>query len=71
MCVRGACALEHTHTHVRANARSLARCMRPWHSAGKVVDRHWYSKNKHIYPASRWAPFDAEKNFPQSNGDAQ
>jgi hypothetical protein len=22
--------------------------------AGKVVERHWYEKNKHIFPASRW-----------------
>lgn len=22
---------------------------------GKVVDRHWYNKNKHIFPASHWA----------------
>lgn len=20
----------------------------------KVVERHWYEKNKHIFPASRW-----------------
>lgn len=26
-----------------------------WQShAGKVVERHWYEKNKHIFPASRW-----------------
>lgn len=31
--------------------------------AGKVVDRHWYNKNKHIYPASRWAPFDEAKAY--------
>lgn len=31
--------------------------------AGKVVDRHWYNKNKHIYPASRWAPFDEGKQY--------
>ena len=22
--------------------------------AGKVVERHWYEKNKHIFPANRW-----------------
>lgn len=32
-------------------------------AAGKVVDRHWYNKNKHIYPASRWAPFDEAKQY--------
>ncbi|POM73306.1 XAP-5-like protein [Phytophthora palmivora] len=25
---------------------------------GKVVDRHWYEKNKHIFPASRWEVYD-------------
>lgn len=25
---------------------------------GKVVDRYWYEKNKHIFPASRWEVFD-------------
>lgn len=28
---------------------------------GKVVDRHWYEKNKHIFPASRWEMFDPTK----------
>lgn len=32
-------------------------------ASGKVVDRHWYNKNKHIYPASRWAPFDDARQF--------
>ncbi len=22
--------------------------------AGKVVERHWYDRNKHIFPANRW-----------------
>jgi len=26
----------------------------PQSHAGKVVERHWYEKNKHIFPASRW-----------------
>jgi protein FAM50 len=29
----------------------------------KVVDRRWYERNKHIYPASTWQEFDAEKNY--------
>lgn len=28
---------------------------------GKVVDRHWYERNKHIFPASRWETYDPEK----------
>ncbi|NWR82939.1 FA50A protein, partial [Furnarius figulus] len=31
--------------------------------AGKVVLRSWYDKNKHIFPASRWEPFDPEKRW--------
>lgn len=30
---------------------------------GKVVDRHWYSRNKHIFPASHWTPFDEDAAF--------
>jgi hypothetical protein len=25
---------------------------------GKVVDRKWYERNKHIFPASRWEVYD-------------
>lgn len=31
--------------------------------AGKVVLRSWYEKNKHIFPASRWKPYDPEKKW--------
>ncbi|KAI9901141.1 hypothetical protein N3K66_002958 [Trichothecium roseum] len=29
----------------------------------KVVDRRWYERNKHIYPASTWQTFDPEKDY--------
>ncbi|KAK1964074.1 XAP5-domain-containing protein [Colletotrichum sublineola] len=29
----------------------------------KVVDRRWYERNKHIYPASMWQKFDPEKDY--------
>ncbi|KAK3688627.1 XAP5, circadian clock regulator-domain-containing protein [Podospora appendiculata] len=29
----------------------------------KVVDRRWYQRNKHIYPASVWQDFDPEKDY--------
>ena len=29
----------------------------------KVVDRRWYERNKHIYPANVWQEFDADKNY--------
>ena len=32
-------------------------------SAGKVVMRGWYERNKHIFPASRWEPYDPNKNY--------
>eukprot|EP00951_Prasinocladus_malaysianus_P008454 scaffold61215_cov37-Prasinocladus_malaysianus.AAC.1 len=33
--------------------------------AGKVVERHWYDRNKHIFPASRWETFLI--NLPQTD----
>lgn len=35
----------------------------PQSHAGKVVLRSWYEKNKHIFPASRWEPYDPEKKW--------
>lgn len=29
----------------------------------KVVDRRWYERNKHIFPASTWEEFDPGKNY--------
>ncbi|XP_052699549.1 protein FAM50A-like [Crassostrea angulata] len=31
--------------------------------AGKVCLRAWYERNKHIFPASRWEPYDPEKKW--------
>ncbi|XP_039058653.1 protein XAP5 CIRCADIAN TIMEKEEPER-like isoform X2 [Hibiscus syriacus] len=31
--------------------------------AGKVVERHWYERNKHIFPASRWEIYDPTKKW--------
>ncbi|KAJ1817055.1 hypothetical protein GGH91_004988 [Coemansia sp. RSA 2671] len=31
--------------------------------AGKVCERSWYERNKHIFPANRWEVFDPEKNY--------
>mmetsp|Transcript_6445 Transcript_6445/g.8014 ORF Transcript_6445/g.8014 Transcript_6445/m.8014 type:complete len:385 (-) Transcript_6445:54-1208(-) len=30
---------------------------------GKVVERRWYERNKHIFPASRWEVFDPAKEY--------
>lgn len=29
---------------------------------GKVVERKWYERNKHIFPASRWEVYDPTKD---------
>ena len=29
----------------------------------KVVDRRWYERNKHIYPASVWEEFDPKRDY--------
>ncbi|KAJ1921194.1 hypothetical protein H4219_000793 [Mycoemilia scoparia] len=31
--------------------------------AGKVCERSWYERNKHIFPASRWEIYDPEKDY--------
>nr|POE72390.1 protein fam50 like [Quercus suber] len=31
----------------------------------KVVDRRWYERNKHIYPASMWEEFDPTRDYSQ------
>lgn len=31
--------------------------------AGKVLLRSWYERNKHIFPASRWEPYDPTKQY--------
>ncbi|CCM02086.1 uncharacterized protein FIBRA_04163 [Fibroporia radiculosa] len=31
--------------------------------AGKVVERSYYQRNKHIFPASRWEVYDPEKSY--------
>lgn len=32
-------------------------------SLTKVVDRRWYERNKHIFPASVWEEYKPEKDF--------
>lgn len=31
--------------------------------AGKVLLRSWYERNKHIFPASRWEPYDPARTY--------
>lgn len=39
--------------------------------AGKVVERHWYAKNKHIFPVNKWESFDPEKHIPKEEGQGR
>lgn len=49
--------------HPAALSHSIWTSSRPQSHAGKVVLRSWYEKNKHIFPASRWEPYDPEKKW--------
>ena len=31
--------------------------------AGKVMERAWYERHKHMFPANRWEIFDPEKDY--------
>ena len=31
--------------------------------AGKIIERQWYDKNKHVFPASRWEMYDPTKSY--------
>jgi protein FAM50 len=42
---------------------SDARIERDETHAGKVLTRAWYERNKHVFPASRWEPYDPKKTY--------
>ncbi|TKA80932.1 hypothetical protein B0A49_00945 [Cryomyces minteri] len=54
-------------TKKKANAPSAADAeLEGYHDDAtltKVVDRRWYERNKHIYPASIWEEFDPGKDY--------
>ncbi|KAF2362487.1 XAP5 protein [Trinorchestia longiramus] len=53
------------HFDVRDDVRMIsdATVEKEESHAGKVVMRGWYERNKHIFPASRWEPYDPNKNY--------
>lgn len=55
--------LFHFDVHEDVRATHDATIEKDESHAGKVVDRHWYNRNKHIFPASRWETFDPENQF--------
>jgi protein FAM50 len=50
------------HDDVRVGAID-ARIEKDESHPGKIVQRHWYERNKHIFPASRWEHFDPAKQY--------
>ena len=50
------------HDDVRVGAIDV-RVEKDESHPGKVVERKWYERNKHIFPASRWELFDAAKDY--------
>jgi protein FAM50 len=50
------------HDDVRVGAVDV-RVEKDESHPGKVVERRWYDKNKHIFPASRWEVFDPTKDY--------
>lgn len=53
------------HFDVHEDVRTIADATKEKDEshAGKVVERHWYEKNKHIFPASRWEIYDPTKKW--------
>lgn len=39
--------------------------------AGKVVERHWYSRHKHIFPYSRWEVYDPDAVVTNGEGEEE
>eukprot|EP00929_Paragymnodinium_shiwhaense_P028311 TRINITY_DN16433_c0_g1_i3.p1 TRINITY_DN16433_c0_g1~~TRINITY_DN16433_c0_g1_i3.p1 ORF type:complete len:354 (-),score=133.77 TRINITY_DN16433_c0_g1_i3:287-1348(-) len=44
---------------------SDVRVQRDDSHAGKIVDRKWYERNKHIFPANRWEIFSKDRQMEQ------
>jgi protein FAM50 len=50
------------HDDVRVGAIDV-RIEKDESHPGKIVQRHWYERNKHIFPASRWELYDPTKEY--------
>lgn len=55
--------LFHFDVHDDVRLASDARIEKDESHAGKIVERHWYDRNKHIFPASRWEEYDPNKKY--------
>lgn len=50
------------HDDIRMNGNDV-RVEKDESHAGKIVDRKWYDRNKHIFPACRWEVYSKDKTF--------
>lgn len=57
--------LFHFDVHEDLRKASDIRIEKDESHAGKIVDKKWYEKNKHVFPASRWEIYDKNKSFEQ------
>ena len=55
--------LFHFDVHEDVRMQADATVEKDESHAGKVVERHWYEKNKHMFPASRWEVYDPKKSY--------
>ncbi|KAK7840013.1 protein xap5 circadian timekeeper [Quercus suber] len=59
--VKGDLIIPHQHSFYELIVNK-ARGKNGLSHAGKVVERHWYEKNKHIFHASRWGNMTQREN---------
>lgn len=55
--------LFHFDVHEDIRLNNDVRVEKDESHAGKIVDRKWYERNKHIFPASRWEMFSKDKTY--------
>ncbi|CAJ1407440.1 unnamed protein product [Effrenium voratum] len=55
--------LFHFDVHEDIRMANDARVEKDESHAGKIVDRKWYERNKHVFPASRWEMYSREKTY--------
>mmetsp|Transcript_39547 Transcript_39547/g.77447 ORF Transcript_39547/g.77447 Transcript_39547/m.77447 type:complete len:338 (-) Transcript_39547:129-1142(-) len=55
--------LFHFDVHDDVRVVNDARVEKDESHAGKIVQRVWYERNKHIFPASRWETYDPQKKW--------
>jgi len=49
--------------HEDIRMRNDVRIEKDESHAGKIVDRKWYERNKHIFPACRWEMYSKDKTY--------